>query len=95
MTNVDAATQGAEDRYTPSETEGRDSLVDYLSGDWAANPHPLEEAEQIADRFIAKIKSGALREFATELLSQEVVSADDALTAGVLQERADEIEGRQ
>lgn len=40
-----------------------------------------------------KIKADTLRDFARELLSQEVVSFDDRLTIKSLLERADDIEG--
>lgn len=57
-------------------------------------PMTATEIDEEFSRFLGKIKSGALREFADELEANLTVASgsEDALTIGVLRERADEIE---
>lgn len=61
----------------------------YVEGDYSGgNRDPHAEF----DRFIARVRADALREYADELEAQERLSTEDALTLLAMRGRADEIE---
>lgn len=72
--------------HTPSVDEMRAAAE-------SDNPYGSMEPDEF-DRGVAKIRASALREFANELEANLTITSgsDDALTIGVLRERADEIE---
>lgn len=80
--------------YVPSVAEMREYVA--TGGEYRPWAPPGDGAEtargEAFDRFVAGVRADALRAFADELESQESLSVDDALTVGVLRERADDTE---
>lgn len=75
--------------HTPDSATGRDHVVDFLTGQGSATPRSLEEAEQIADRFIAGVRADALVSAGLDIFE---TGFDDATgVSNWLDDRADRI----